>query len=125
MSSALELLFRLRAASTSEAAAIPRLAAVGGLTLAEFAASGQIVRIWSDVLNEEVLFAADNARVADTEERVVYRARELAVVWGENGDITPDALQRLHEIKKVFDGEVQAGEADEGETNEIEGETNL
>lgn len=90
---------------------------VGRLTLAEFAQSERIVRVWSDVLQEELIFAADTARVADTEERVIYRARELVVIYGDDGDITPDALRLLHETKKVFGGDVQGDETDKGETN--------
>jgi hypothetical protein len=69
---------------------------------------------WSSVLDQEVLFAADDVRVADTGERVVYRARELAAVWGKDGDITPEALRLLHETKKVFGGEVLGTPLDTG-----------
>lgn len=87
---------------------------ISSLTVAEFAVSRRIVRVWSDVLSEEILFAADNARVAGTEERVVYRARELAALWGKDGDIMPDTLRLLHETKKVFAGEVLGTPLDTG-----------
>ena len=79
----------------------------GHMTLAQFAGSGRQVVIFSDVLDCEVVFAADNARVPDTETRPVYRARELAVVWGEDGSISADGLRLLHEVKTRFGREVE------------------
>lgn len=74
-------------------------------TLDAFASSGEVRSVCSQVLGEEVLFAADNAALpADTGGRVVYRARELALLAG----VTPEHLRRIHEAKRVFGGEVVA-----------------
>lgn len=76
-------------------------------TLAEFATSGRIVRLWSDVLGQEVVFAADNADAAKLPPGVpVYFARELAALWGEDGNIRPSYLRRIHEAKTMFDGDI-------------------
>lgn len=73
-------------------------------TLAEFAKSGRQLTIWSDVLNEIVIFAADNADVYNPRGRVVYRAAELAPLPG----IGPDALRLIHEAKKEFGAPIEA-----------------
>jgi len=92
-----------RARAHREAA---KAAPAGSLTLAQFAGSGRVVVIYSDVLGEEVIFAADNARLAPEEARPVYRARELAVIWGEDGSISAAGLRLLHEVKVRFASEV-------------------
>ncbi len=86
---------------------------VGSLTLAQFAGSGRVVAVFSDVLDCEVVFAADNAAVPEGEMRLVYRARELAAVWGADSSIRPDTLRLLHEVKTHFGGDVEAEEASE------------
>jgi len=83
----------------------PKSPKTSGVTLAEFAGSRRTVCLYSDVLGEEVIFAADNARLAPEEARPVYRARELAVIWGEDS-ISADGLRLLHEVKVRFGGEV-------------------
>lgn len=88
----------------------------GRLTLAQFAESGRTLHIYSDVLAEEVLFAADNAHIPEIETRVVYRARELAVVWGKDGTISNAALRVLHEAKKQFGGDVSKAAQNESVT---------
>ena len=55
----------------------PLAASLDGLTLDDFASLGRVLRIYSRVLNEEVLSAADNAVLAESETRTVYRARAL------------------------------------------------
>ncbi len=82
----------------------------GKLTLAQFARSGRTVRLHSEVLGVELVFAADDAYVPDTETRTVYRARELAAVWGEDGSISAEGLRLLHEVKTRFEGEILAEE---------------
>jgi len=85
------------------------------MTLSQFAHSRRVVVIYSDVLGEEVLFAADNARLPETETRPVYRARELAVIWGEDGSISADGLRLLHEVKTRFAGDVTSDISDQTE----------
>ena len=58
-------------------------------------------RVRSRVLGEDVLWAADDAEVPDTD-LVVYRASELAALDG----LDPDALRKIHDVKKELDGEV-------------------
>ena len=72
------------------------------LTVDDFANSGRVLRIYSGVLNVEVLLAADNAVLSEDEVRTVYRASELTELL----DITPEGLRLLHEIKGVFPGSV-------------------
>lgn len=79
-----------------------------GMTLAQFAQSGRALRIYSNVLGEEIIFAADNAYVSVAEPRTVYRPRELAVIWGEDGGISAEGLRLLHEVKARFGAEITA-----------------
>lgn len=55
----------------------PTLAEVAGMSLERFARAGLVVRVRSSLLDEVVLFASDNARVATDETRPVYRAADL------------------------------------------------
>lgn len=77
---------------------------MGRMTLAQFAGSGRVVVIYSDVLGEEVLLAADNARLPEGETRPVYRARELAGL----AEWSADGLRLLHEVKARFGAEIEA-----------------
>ncbi len=77
------------------------------MTLAQFADSGRTVRLYSDALGEEVLFAADNALLPAAGTSPVYRARELAVIWGEGNGMSAEGLCLLHEVKTRFGGEVE------------------
>ena len=54
------------------------------------------------MLDEVVLWAADNARIPPENTKVVYRATELKEVVG----MPAAQLQRLHLVKKDLDGEV-------------------
>ena len=78
---------------------------VGFMTLDEFARSGRVLRIWSDLLGEEVIFAADDAIVETDSEGfycgdVIYRAAEL----NELLDVTSQTLFLIHYTKKHFGG---------------------
>lgn len=73
------------------------------LTLAQFAESRRIIAIYSEVLDEEVIFAADNARLLEPGTRTVYRARELALL----SDWSPEGLRLAHEVKKKFGGQIE------------------
>jgi hypothetical protein len=91
-----------------EGAALQPIALLEGLTVEAFFGSGRTLRIYSRVLNEEVLLAADNAAVSPSETRTVYRASELPELLG----ITPDGLRLLHEVKTVFPDAVIISEAE-------------
>ncbi len=88
----------------------PKSPTTSGVPLAQFAGSGRVVAIYSDVLGEEAVFAADNARLPEGETRPVYRARELVVIWGEDGSISAEGLRLLHEVKTRFGAEIEAEE---------------
>ena len=73
------------------------------MRLSEFANSGLVREAHSKTLGETVLWAADNAVVAEPGDRVVYRASELMDLVG----VTAEQLRCVHALKKSwFDGEV-------------------
>jgi len=77
--------------------------AIPEMLLSEFARAGDWARVHSEILNEEIAFAADNADVhAIPEGTMVYCAAELARLNG----VEPEQLKSIHRVKKVFDGEV-------------------
>ncbi len=51
---------------------------LSGMSLADFATAGVVLRVRSERLGETVLFASDNAIIERSETRAVYRAAELA-----------------------------------------------
>src|SRR5215510_7137350 len=55
----------------------PSVAEVAGMSLERFARAGLVVKVRSSLLDEVVLFASDNARLAKDERRTVYRAADL------------------------------------------------
>jgi len=71
---------------------------------AAFAQSGEIIRIYSEVLDCEVLLAADNAdpTVIAASGLPVYWAREFPHLVG----LTPEGLRHVHEVRTFFDGEL-------------------
>jgi hypothetical protein len=72
------------------------------LSLDAFAQSGQVRRVASKVLNETVLFVADNVGVPKDNALVVYQASELKALTG----MPSDQLRKVHATKKMFDGEI-------------------
>jgi hypothetical protein len=72
------------------------------MPLNQLAQSGICREVHSKVLDEHVIFAADNAEVPADTPLVVYRAAELQLLLGA----TPEKLQAVHQLKKAFDGEV-------------------
>lgn len=70
------------------------------MPLSEFATSGQVLFVESRILGEAVVWAADNARVPEDEERVVYRTRELRQLVGA----TEAELRSVHTAKEALDG---------------------
>ena len=100
MKTALETLRELRAVKAPEDSPPVRQEDAAGRVPAEFAQAGRVLRLRSDVLEEEVLIASDNAQLQPGETRVVYRASELTEIW----DIQPSGLRFLHQVKSVFPG---------------------
>ena len=64
-------------------------------------------QVRSQVLGEDVLFAADDAQIPPDNTLVVYRESELRQLVGRS----PEEIRRIHMVKKAFDGEVIAPEA--------------
>jgi hypothetical protein len=60
----------------------PSVTEVAGMSLERFARAGLVVGVRSTLLDEVVLFASDNARVAPDERRTVYRAADLGRLLG-------------------------------------------
>ena len=61
-------------------------------------------RVYSRVLGEEVLFAADTALVPDDITLAVYRESELRALVG----VPPERLRQIHQAKVGLDAEVLA-----------------
>ena len=80
---------------------------VGGMHLSEFATARRVIRVRSAVLGDDVFLASDNADLSHLlAGAVAYRARELALLVGE----TPDGLRLVHETKRHFGAELEAGD---------------
>jgi len=90
----------LALAARDRARLIP--ATIEEMPLSLFAGSGLVLQVRSRVLDEVVLWAADNAQLPAENTKVVYRATELKEVVG----MPAAQLQRLHLVKKDLDGEV-------------------
>ena len=108
-----ELLELLRVRASSVAGAVPgkveakkwplTAAQILEMPLSEFADARRVVEVFSQVLDETVIFASDNAAVDPGERRVVYRAAELKKLIG----VCPEDLTTVHEIKRVFGGTIR------------------
>ncbi len=68
------------------------------MRLSEFSLSKGYITVESTLLDDIVVFAADNAVVAT--EHVVYRASELYWVC----DVSDEVLLATHKVKKGFNG---------------------
>jgi hypothetical protein len=101
-----EELESLVALATERACDVPY--SIEDMPLSQFAGSGLVRKIHSRVLDEVVLFAADNAEICVANSLVVYRAKELRKLVG----MPPDQLRAVHAVKKVLDGEVIEASAD-------------
>ena len=76
----------------------------GELRLSELFREDPICRVYSHILGEELVFAADDAEVPADDELVVYRESELRALASH----PPAEVQRIHLVKVVFDGELVA-----------------
>ena len=79
------------------------------MPLDKLAQSGIYREIHSKVLDQRVIFAADNAEVPEDTPLIVYRAAEMREINGAS----PEMLRAAHEVKKAFDGEVVGPDEDE------------
>lgn len=68
---------------------------IAGMSLADFATAGVVLRVRSERLGETVLFASDNATIANGETRAIYRAAELARLL----DSGPASLLDHHRLR--------------------------
>ena len=72
-------------------------------TLAPAFKEKPIMRVRSWLLGGEiVVFAADHARIPESNTEVVYRASELQLIQ----EMTPEQLIALHQVKKALDGDL-------------------
>jgi hypothetical protein len=77
---------------------------IAGMSLEEFAQAGLIVTVDSAALREHVIFASDNASVAEQIDGLTaYRAAELTQL----ADITLEQLQKIHVLKKTFRASIE------------------
>ena len=79
----------------------------GSMTLDDFARSGRVLHIWSDVLVEVVVFAADDAQIeidADGHYKghVIYRAAELGLLL----KAAVETVRIMHIVKKEVGGKI-------------------
>jgi hypothetical protein len=83
----------------------------GEQRLSELLRRQPVVRVWSRILNEYVLWARDGVEVPAGNTLVVYRESELRQVVGR----TPDRVKAIHQAKRALDGELsEAGQGEEG-----------
>lgn len=71
---------------------------LGALRLDDFAGAGLVLEVRSELLADTVVFASDDARIAEGETRVVYRAAELR----ELRRLGPEQLRFVHELKRAL-----------------------
>ena len=68
---------------------------------ARFARSGRCQEVYSRVLGEKILIAADNAELPEVE-LVAYRAAELGCMASQSAN----ELRAIHAVRKAIDGEM-------------------
>ena len=73
-------------------------------------------RVRSNVLGEDVLWAADDAEIPEDNTLVVYRERELKEIAGRS----PEELQAIHRSKRGLDMELMESGDEEGERIDAE-----
>ena len=95
-----ETVERLAVMAQQEAHGMPEPAE--GLRLSELFREQPIRRVYSKILAEVVVFAADGADVPADTPGIVYRASELRHLVA----CPPEHLRRIHAVKHAFDGEL-------------------
>jgi len=70
------------------------------MLLADFSRARRVVEVRSDLLDEVVVLASNDAVLDPGERRVVYRAAELQAIAG----LTPQEFLSVHAAKKAFGG---------------------
>ena len=82
---------------------------IEGVSLTQFARSGQFHRIHSKVLDDVIILAADNADLPDLVDAVIYRAAEAKLLV----DLPPEEVQAYHKVKVFFDGIIERADPNE------------
>ena len=85
---------------------LPTADEVVGMPLRDFARSGLVLVVDSEVVGEQVLFVSD-AYVPAPGDPIAYRARELAALIG----VDARAVRLAHASKRTFPGAKVAGTA--------------
>lgn len=69
------------------------------MPLSEFGEAGITLKIWSEVLNDHILFISDDAVITlNPLDLVAYTAMELTAML----DMEPEEVQAAHEVKRAF-----------------------
>lgn len=92
---------RLATMAGQEALVLPE--EVAEARLSQWLREQSVRRVYSRVLGEAVLFAAEDANIPAGNVLAVYRASELVELVGKS----PAQLQSIHAAKKVFKGELR------------------
>jgi hypothetical protein len=79
---------------------LPASQSLSRLPLSEFFAEGLYVRVWSRVLGEWIVFAADDAVLPDPGPLVVYREAEWPALRRLKEQ--PEVLKTVHVAKRVL-----------------------
>lgn len=81
--------------------------AVENMTLEEFAGAGQAVKVFSEILGEDIYLCSDeNAmKMVHAEGLVAYLPDELMAI--HQAHPSSEALKLIHEVKKSFNGRVR------------------
>lgn len=81
----------------------PEMDEILGMPLSAFAQSGEWLRIRSALLDEDIVFAADNA-TGLPEGIPAYRASEIPGLMKQ----PPEDIWTLHRVKVIFNGRMEA-----------------
>ena len=87
--------------------------AVEQMSLSQFAMSGECHRVYSKVLDEIIILAADNAEIPDAGDTVVYRAAEARLLVG----LLPAEVRAFHQVKVYFDGIIERATPSESQVD--------
>jgi len=75
--------------------------------------SGECHRVYSKVLDEIIILAADNAEIPDVGDTVVYRAAEARLLVG----LSPAEVRAFHQVKVYFDGIIERATPNESQVD--------
>ena len=83
------------------------------MSLSQFEMSGECHRVYSKVLDEIIILAADNAEIPDVGDTVVYRAAEARLLVG----LSPAEVRAFHQVKVYFDGIIERATPNESQVD--------